>query len=195
MMERAMFKTAIGTAVLGAALGLALAAGTGASAQAPDMARFTMGPVFEDYGPAADIAETMPIPEGATFRVAMDAAKQSDTGPNSTLFGASRLINMHARAGLPVEATTVAVVVHGKATLDLLNAEAYAARFDGAENPNAGLIAALTDHGVRIILCGQSAAAQGVDETSDLLPGVEVALSAMTAHALLQADGYTLNPF
>ena len=29
----------------------------------------------------------------------------------------------------------------------------------------------------------------------DLLSGVEVALSAMTAHAQLQADGYTINPF
>jgi intracellular sulfur oxidation DsrE/DsrF family protein len=48
---------------------------------------------------------------------------------------------------------------------------------------------------VRIILCGQSAAGLGLDETADLLPGVEVALSAMTAHALLQQDGYTVNPF
>ena len=29
----------------------------------------------------------------------------------------------------------------------------------------------------------------------DLPDGVELMLSAMTAHALLQQDGYTLNPF
>ena len=182
-----MIKTAIAIS--------ALLASSAAFSQDPDMERFTMGPVFETFGPAADVAVTMPIPEGATFRVAMDAAKRADEGVNLTLFSATRLINMHAQAGLPVDATQVAVVVHGKATLDLLNAESYAARFDGAENPNVALIATLTNHGVRIILCGQSAAAQGVDETADLLPGVEVALSAMTAHALLQADGYTLNPF
>jgi hypothetical protein len=28
-----------------------------------------------------------------------------------------------------------------------------------------------------------------------ILPGVEMALSAMTAHALLLQQGYTLNPF
>jgi len=28
-----------------------------------------------------------------------------------------------------------------------------------------------------------------------LAPGVEMTLSAMTAHALLQQDGYTMNPF
>lgn len=48
--------------------------------------------------------------------------------------------------------------------------------------------------GVRIIVCGQSAAHYEV-ATGELLPGVEMALSAMTAHALLQQEGYTLNPF
>ena len=29
----------------------------------------------------------------------------------------------------------------------------------------------------------------------DLIPGVEMSLSAMTAHALLQQNGFTVNPF
>jgi hypothetical protein len=29
----------------------------------------------------------------------------------------------------------------------------------------------------------------------DLLPGVTIGLSAMSTHALLQQQGYTLNPF
>ena len=88
---------------------------------------------------------------------------------------------MHTAAGIPRENIQLAVVVHGQATNDLLTPEAYAARFDGAENPNAPLIVALASEGVRIIPCGQSAAGLGLDETADLLPGVEVALSAMTA--------------
>jgi intracellular sulfur oxidation DsrE/DsrF family protein len=47
---------------------------------------------------------------------------------------------------------------------------------------------------VKIIVCGQTAAYYGV-KTDELLPGVQMALSAMTAHALLQQQGYTLNPF
>ena len=43
-------------------------------------------------------------------------------------------------------------------------------------------------------VCGQSAAYYGV-ATDDLLPGVEMALSAMTAHALLQQQDYSINPF
>ena len=47
---------------------------------------------------------------------------------------------------------------------------------------------------VRVILCGQSAAAYDV-KNDELVNGVEVELSAMTAHALLQQKGYTMNPF
>jgi intracellular sulfur oxidation DsrE/DsrF family protein len=47
---------------------------------------------------------------------------------------------------------------------------------------------------VQLLVCGQSAAYCDV-KSDDLLPGVEMALSAMTAHALLQQQGYTLNPF
>ena len=61
-------------------------------------------------------------------------------------------------------------------------------------NPNVALIDALREKGVRIIICGQSAAAYGVKK-DDFYTGVELALSAMTAHALLQQDGYTVNPF
>jgi len=52
----------------------------------------------------------------------------------------------------------------------------------------------LLKNNVEIIVCGQSAAAHGVAKT-DLLSGVKMALSAMTARALLQQQGYTLNPF
>ncbi|MEE2877945.1 MAG: DsrE family protein, partial [Pseudomonadota bacterium] len=43
-------------------------------------------------------------------------------------------------------------------------------------------------------LCGQTAAAREI-EKDDLIPGVQIALSAMTAHAVLANQGYSLNPF
>ena len=61
------------------------------------------------------------------------------------------------------------------------------------ESANAALIADLIAHNVDIYVCGQSAAHYEVN-ASDLLPNVQLALSAMTAHALLQQRGYTLNP-
>jgi intracellular sulfur oxidation DsrE/DsrF family protein len=143
------------------------------------------GPVFKDYGPVAEIEATMPIPPGTTFRHSFDVSTPAPAGnPNSTLVSAARFINMHARAGVPVDNIRVAVVVHGKAVKEMAD----------ESSASAGLIAALTDQGVRIIVCGQSATYYGV-ATDDLLPGVEMALSAMTAHAVLQQQGYTLNPF
>ena len=50
---------------------------------------------------------------------------------------------------------------------------------------SSAMVREMLDHGVRFIVCGQSAASQGVAK-SELIPGVELALSAMTAHALLQ---------
>lgn len=162
---------------------------------AQDMSAFTTGPVFEQYGPNAPVETTMEIPEGAEFKVAFDTSAGAETGElNRTLQSAARFVNMHVRAGVPLENIQIAVVIHGKASEDLLGAEAYANRREGAENANIALIKALTDTGMRVILCGQSAAAYGI--TNDMLaPGVEMALSAMTAHALLQQEGYTVNPF
>ncbi|MBO6610085.1 DsrE family protein [Altererythrobacter sp.] len=164
-------------------------------ANAQDMSAFTTGPVFEEYGPNALVETDFEIPEGAEFKVAFDVAAGAETGElNRTLQSAARFMNMHVRAGVPLENIHAAVVVHGKASEDLLGAEEYADRREGAENANIALIAVLADKGMRVILCGQSAAAYGI--SNDMLaPGVEMALSAMTAHALLQQDGYTVNPF
>lgn len=150
-----------------------------------DLSSFKTGPVIEDYGPVADIDVTMPIPQDALFRHSFDVSKRAEDGEaNRTLVSAARFINMHARAGVDTDRIEIAVVVHGGAIHDV-----------SSESPDsAELLAALVDQGVRIIVCGQTAAYYGVAK-EDLLPGVEMALSAMTAHALLQQQGYTLNPF
>jgi intracellular sulfur oxidation DsrE/DsrF family protein len=150
-----------------------------------DEAAFITGPVFTDYGAVAEVDVTMPIPPGTTFKHSFDVSTPAPSGePNSSLVSAARFINMHARAGTATENIQVAVVVHGKAVKDVAD----------ELSTSAALVAALIDKGVRIIVCGQSATYYDVS-TDDLLPGVEMALSAMTAHAVLQQKGYTLNPF
>ncbi len=146
---------------------------------------FNAGPVIEDFGPHAAIAGATAIPEDAVFKVSFDTSKKADDGlANRTLTSAARFINMHAAAGVDPTDISLAVVIHGMAVKDVVSdAEA-----------NLTLIDALVARNVRIIVCGQSAVYYGVTET-DLAPGVEMALSAMTAHALLQQNGYTLNPF
>lgn len=150
-----------------------------------DFSSFTTGPAFKDFGPVADIDVTLPLPVDAVFRHSFDVAKSADDGElNRTLVSAARFINMHARAGVDADRIELAIVVHGTAIHDV----------SGDAPGNAELVAALIENGVSIIVCGQSAAYYDVN-TEDLLPGVEMALSAMTAHALLQQQGYSLNPF
>ena len=171
----------------------AMAMATPAVAQ--DLSAFTAGPVFEEFGPTAPVDTTMEIPADIEFKVAFDTAAGAETGKlNPSLESAARFINMHVKAGVPLENIKIAMVVHGKASEDLLGTIEYAKRRDGAENANIALIAALVDKGMRVILCGQSAAAYGISNEM-LAPGVEMALSAMTAHAILQQEGYTVNPF
>ena len=149
-----------------------------------DLSSFTTGPVFDDYGPVADVQVTMTIPEDAEFRHSFDVSRRAEGGAlNRTLESAARFINMHARAGVDTDQIELAIVVHGQAVYDV-----------SGKPGSAGLVAALIEHGVRIVVCGQSASYYDI-ETADLLPGVEMAVSAMTVHALLQQQGYTLNPF
>lgn len=163
-----------------------------ASAQ---MENFKTGPVFEDFGATAPVRTDESLASDALFSIAFDVAKAADPGKiNRTIESAARFINMHVAAGVPKENIHLALVVHGGASFDLTNQEFFAAHKEGKENASAAAIAQLQEHGVKFYLCGQSAAAQGIDK-DDLLPGVILSLSAMTAHALLQQQGYTVNPF
>lgn len=158
-------------------------------------ADFKTGPIIKGFGPVAAVTEAQALPEDTRFKVAFDTATGSKgEALNRTLESAARFINMHGAAGVKPENIDVAVVIHGGAAFDLLSTDAHKARRDGADNPNIILIDALTDAGVQIILCGQTAAYRDITK-DDLLPNVELALSAMTAHAQLQQSGYTQNPF
>lgn len=161
---------------------------TTAQAQSPDQG-FVTGPVIEEFGPAAAVDVDLVIPEDLTLKVAFDITQASEDGAAGRPFTTvARFLNMHAAAGVPLERIQPAIVVHGGATRDLVQPA------EGEETENDRLIRALLDAGVPIYLCGQSAAAHGI-EKEDLIPGVELALSAMTAHAILSAEGYSLNPF
>jgi|TARA_R100001244_G_scaffold39766_1_gene35668 intracellular sulfur oxidation DsrE/DsrF family protein len=163
-----------------------------ASAQ---MENFKTGPVFEDFGPTAPVQMDEPVATDAQFNLAFDVATAAEPDKiNRTIESAARFINMHVAAGIPEENINLAIVVHGGAAFDLTRQEFFAARKDGRKNTSAAAIAQLQEHGVKFYLCGQSAAAHGIGN-ADLLPGVMMSLSAMTAHALLQQQGYTLNPF
>ena len=169
-----------------------LALATPAAAQ---MENFKTGPVFETFGPTAPVQQSEPLAKDTKFAIAFDVVTAADPDKiNRTIESAARFINMHVAAGVPQESIRLAIVVHGGASFDLTRQEFFAAKKDGKTNASAAAIAQLQQHGVQFYLCGQSAAAHGISN-ADLLPGVKMSLSAMTAHALLQQQGYSINPF
>lgn len=173
-------------------LALAALLAVPAAAQVPAM---HPGPVFADVAPIATIDSDMVIPPGAVFKVTYDVTAQAEPGTSNRAFEtAARFINTHVEAGVAERNINVAYVVHGKAIIDLLKPAAYGARTGGKANATAALVARLLAHNVNFYVCGQSAAGQGIAK-ADLLPGVKMAISASSAHALLGMQGYTLIPF
>ncbi|TKB47523.1 DsrE family protein [Thalassotalea mangrovi] len=155
---------------------------------------FTTGPVIKNYGQNAPIANALPNPEQQSFKIIFDISEGSqDDKLNANYNTVARYINMHARAGVATENIKVAMIVHGKATAEMVSSELYKKQHN-KDDVNDELIQALLAAGVDIYVCGQSASYYQI-EAKDLKPGIKMALSAMTANQLLQQQGYILNPF
>lgn len=154
------------------------------------------GPVIKDFGKVYRVDQpTYQTNMESEFKVVFDVldSPEEEDKRNRKLETAARFLNMHVQAGKDRDLLKVAVVVHGTAATDLLDNEAHSKRF-GTPNPNRDLLQALMDEGVEIILCGQSANSRDIDPNT-LIPGVKLALSAMTALIQMQQSGYQLIKF
>lgn len=154
----------------------------------------TDGPVFMSFGSHTVVEADIMIPKGMVLRHVYDVTAASPGKRNPGFETAARFINSHVGNGMAARDVSVAIVVHGPAIAELTRALAYAARLGGTANASEAMVVEMLGKGVRFIVCGQAANAMGVKK-ADLLPGVELAISASSAHAILQAQGYSLNPF
>jgi intracellular sulfur oxidation DsrE/DsrF family protein len=154
---------------------------------------FKDGPVIIGFGKHAPV-QTATVNKDTKLKVAFDIGKPAEGGKiNHKIDSLARFINMHVTSGVKAENIELALVVHGKASFDILDHATYQKLYS-MDNPNKPLIQALLKNNVRIMLCGQTGNAYEIAQ-SQLIDGIEVELSAMTAHALLQQQGFTLNPF
>jgi intracellular sulfur oxidation DsrE/DsrF family protein len=62
------------------------------------------------------------------------------------------------------------------------------------DNPNLPLLRELHDHGVLLVVCGQTMVGRGM-ERADFPDFVQVSRAATVARATLAARGYVFNPF
>lgn len=154
------------------------------------------GPVIQGFGAVYDVpAGAWNLEPDLFYKVSMDVSDTADFSGerNRHLESAARFLNMQARNGIEPGHIEMAIVVHGGASRDLLTDDAYRARYN-EPNPNTAMLAELRAAGVKVYLCGQTAAHRKIG-LEELNPAVSLALSAMTAHVRLQSEGYTLIPF
>jgi len=154
------------------------------------------GPVIKDYGKVWKIEnQDFKVDLDKEYKVVFDIMNSPDSHAevNKTIETAARFLNMHAQSGVPLKNMKVVLVVHNKASKDLITDIAYQKRYE-TDNPNTGLIKALMGSGTQVIFCGQSSLSRNFPK-EDLIEGVQLALSAMTALIQLQDDGYQLIKF
>lgn len=170
---------------------LALPVALSAQDAAQPIGQAEAGPVIDPYGAVFEVeGMEVPVDTSRRYKVLFDVAlsPEGPEGVNRNLNTVARYLNMHVKAGVPLENMSVAVVLHGPAAKDALRPEPYRERYD-AENPNVDLIRQLGRAGVQFYMCGQSAMGRGMSDEM-LLPEIQMALSAMTARATLQAQGF-----
>ena len=176
---------------------IALAAPTALAAQRPktDPGLTPSGPLIQSGGRTVEVKDAnFAIPAGHVFK-AVYVIDQADTSSVSQqLSTIARFFNLHVRHGIPKERLHAAAVVHGSGWMSLLSDSAHAARFAGKVNPSRRLVEELLANGVQLVLCGQTAGFRGVRK-EELLPGVQLGISAMTALNVFQAQGYQFNPW
>jgi intracellular sulfur oxidation DsrE/DsrF family protein len=153
----------------------------------------TAGPIVPGYGEVFLIPEaTYTTDLNHDFKVVYDVmfGAEENNQLNPFFESVARFLNMHGQSGVAANQLHPVLVVHNKASKDLLSDDEYMERF-GVPNPNSGLLESLMQAGVEVILCGQSSKSRDIP-IEKTVPGTKLALSAMTALIQFQDAGYRL---
>lgn len=153
------------------------------------------GPVIQSTGMSVAVPDAdFTVPDGHVFKAVWVIDAGDTTRVNQQLTTIARYFNVHARHGFTGERVQAAAVIHGSGWIALLSDSAFAARYGGKTNPSRRLVEELLQQGTQLVLCGQTAGFRGV-RREELLPGVKLGISAMTALNVFQAQGYRYNPW
>ena len=140
-----------------------------------------------------------PVPDAANrpdptldYKVVFSVTTTNPEGKaNPGLEKVARLLNLLGEGEVPADHRHIVPIVHGGATPLVLNTKAYGARFGGAANPDADLLAKLKAAGAPVHVCAQALAGAGI-AANDVDPNVVIDDSALTTMATLQLKGYAL---
>ncbi|HWE98316.1 MAG TPA: DsrE family protein [Caulobacteraceae bacterium] len=143
-------------------------------------------------GVMADIPGAHETPDPRVdYKVVFDVQSlaESSDQPAPALKTIGVLLNTYRRYGVPADHLHFVAVFHGRTIVLVANDETYRARTGAPSNPNDEILRQLSQAGVRLAVCGQSARAQHYDAAS-LQPLVQMNLSATVTFIDLQTGGY-----
>ena len=101
----------------------------------------------------------------------------------------ARIFNLNVANGVPKEKLKMAAVVHYVGIDAILTDAAYENKYS-VKNPNKEAIRQLGELGVNFYVCGQNLGMYNINK-DELLPEIQVALSAKNAFITLDQRGYT----
>ena len=143
------------------------------------------------YNAAKDIAGAKELPDpNVDYKVVFSVAANAKADEiHPTLKTIALYLNTLAHNGVPANHRHIAAVFHQGGGDAVLANDVYKARHNGVDNPNVALLKELRQAGVELRVCGQGLLGKHV-EPSQVLPGVQVDLWAMTTMVNLQLRGY-----
>nr|MBC7613810.1 DsrE family protein [Pseudopedobacter sp.] len=151
------------------------------------------GGKFSGVLPLKNVTE-IPDPK-IDYKILFEMVKDNpDSMKNEILSGldeATRVINLHYAAGVPIKKIVPIIVAHGAAEFAFMNNEAFQKRYK-MDNPNIKLIHDLeTIVGAKFIICEQAMLMKGI-KPEKFLPSVKLSLTAQTVITSYQLKGYVL---
>ncbi|MEZ6062378.1 MAG: DsrE family protein, partial [Planctomycetaceae bacterium] len=150
-------------------------------------------PAIGKYGKVVRLPEAAQQPRTGS-RIVVDVTKGSDPDVlNPAIEKVARFVNIYQSAGQESATAEIAIVLHGDATLAVLNADAYGKQFGTDGNPNLDCLHELHEAGVAIYVCGQSLLSKG-GKPEDVVVFADTAVSALTTLVNLQSDGFAYIP-
>jgi intracellular sulfur oxidation DsrE/DsrF family protein len=143
------------------------------------------------YNAAKDFAGAKERPDpNVDYKVVFSVAAQAkDNEIHPTLKTIALYLNTLANEGVPANHRHLVAMFHQGGGDVVFANDVYQSRHNGADNPNIAILNELKQAGVELRVCGQGLLGKKV-EPSQLLPGVQADLWAMTTMVNLQLKGY-----
>jgi len=150
-------------------------------------------PAIAKYGKVVRLPSAAQQPRDGS-KIVVDVTKGGDLDKlNAAIEKVARFVNIYRGAGRKPVKVEIAIVLHGDATLTVLDDDSYSKRFETEGNPNLDCLRELQKAGVTILVCGQSLIGKDA-KPDEVIDFADVAVSALTSLVNLQADGFAYVP-